>query len=92
MIASLLAFALLLQAPARPTEGGAITGIVKATGGKPAAGGRVTARPKPDSLDQPQEGIAMSSIAQTDQDGRYRLESVPPGRYYVSAGNILLIE
>src|SRR5205085_1183385 len=49
---------------------------------------RVTARAKPESLDQLQEGIAMSSIAQTDQNGRYRLENVPPGRYYVAAGNI----
>ncbi len=85
---SLLAAVALLQAPVRPSEDGTITGIVKATDGRPAVGVRVTARPKPDSLDELQEGVAMSSIAQTDQDGRYRLENVPPGRYYVAAGNI----
>jgi len=40
----LVSFLLLLQV-------GTITGIVKATDGKPAVGVRVTARAKPDSLD-----------------------------------------
>jgi hypothetical protein len=84
----LISFALLLQAPVRPNEGGTITGTIKATDGKPAVGVRVTARAKPDSLEKLQEGFAMSSIAQTDQNGSYRLENVPPGLYYVTAGNI----
>jgi hypothetical protein len=88
MLRYLLISFLLLQAPVRPTEDGTITGLVKTTDGKPAVGVRVTARPKLDSLDQLQDGIAMSSIAQTDQNGRFRLENVPPGRYYVAAGNI----
>jgi hypothetical protein len=30
----------------------------------------------------------MASIAETDQNGAYKLENVPPGRYYIVAGRI----
>lgn len=30
--------------------------------------------------------LALSSLAQTDREGRYRLEDMPPGRYYVAVG------
>jgi hypothetical protein len=32
----------------------------------------------------------MSSIAETDEQGRFTLDNVPPGRYFVSAGNLNL--
>ena len=32
------------------------------------------------------EGSALVSIAQTDDSGRYRLEDIPPGRYFIVAG------
>ena len=31
---------------------------------------------------------AMASLTQTDSMGRYRLENVPPGRYYIAAGRV----
>jgi hypothetical protein len=32
------------------------------------------------------DGAAFASLAETDSQGRYRLEGVPPGRYYIAAG------
>jgi len=32
--------------------------------------------------------IVLARLAQTDKDGRYRLEDVPPGRYFIAAGPI----
>src|SRR5688572_6599196 len=29
---------------------------------------------------------ALVSLTQTDSEGRYRLEGIPPGRYYIQAG------
>src|SRR5436309_13805621 len=34
------------------------------------------------------EPQALVSLAQTDSAGHYRLENVPPGRYYIAAGFI----
>jgi hypothetical protein len=31
---------------------------------------------------------ALVSLAETDQEGRYRLENIPPGRIYVTAGRL----
>jgi hypothetical protein len=30
----------------------------------------------------------MVTLAATDESGRYRLENIPPGRYYISAGRV----
>jgi hypothetical protein len=37
---------------------------------------------------QPDGASIHASITQTDSAGRYRLENVPPGRYYITAGLI----
>ena len=31
---------------------------------------------------------ATVSLAETDSTGRYQLENVPPGRYYITAGRL----
>jgi hypothetical protein len=36
----------------------------------------------------PQGGGALVSLVQTDNSGRFRLENIPPGRYYIQAGLI----
>jgi hypothetical protein len=81
----LLATMLFIQAPVITTGNGTITGRILSTDGVPAAGVRVTAM-TPRAPGQP-EGVSVhSSITQTDGTGRYHLEDVPPGRYYITAG------
>jgi hypothetical protein len=73
--------------PVQPTQGGTITGVLKDSAGKPAAGIRIGAVARPDSLEEFAGGAAaMSSLAETDDQGRYSLENVPPGRYFIAAG------
>jgi 5-hydroxyisourate hydrolase-like protein (transthyretin family) len=90
MAALLLSLILLAQA-APPQLAGTIVGVLKDSSGKPAAGIRVAAVPRPESGGKVLAGgAAMSSQAETDAEGRYRLENVPPGRYFVAAGIIAL--
>jgi Spy/CpxP family protein refolding chaperone len=70
--------------PSTPLPTGTISGVVRMADGTPAAGVRVTAT-RADAADAV---TAMASLTQTDATGRYRLESVPPGRYYISAGRV----
>jgi 5-hydroxyisourate hydrolase-like protein (transthyretin family) len=63
---------------------GTISGTLLTRDGKPAAGVRVGA------LEIREAGVnsdqSVMSLAETDQNGRYRLEQVPPGRYRITAG------
>src|SRR5436190_588479 len=88
MSSLLLFFVLWTQGvPVQPTQGGTITGVLKDSAGKPAVGIRVGAVPRPDSLEELTGYTgAMSSLGETDEQGRYTLENVPPGRYFVAAG------
>ena len=52
--------------------------------GKAAARVRVSARAQQDSL----ASVALASLAETDDDGRYVIENIPPGQYYIVAGSI----
>jgi TonB family protein len=54
--------------------------------GKPAAGVRVSAMVVPDPGVPVSEATALASVVLTDRDGSYRLENVPPGQYYLTAG------
>jgi hypothetical protein len=74
----LLALLLLVQGIAGPT--GTVEGRVLNQDGTPAANIRV-------SVQAVQETV-LSSIVQTDANGRYRLENVTPGSYYIGAGLI----
>jgi Carboxypeptidase regulatory-like domain len=57
-----------------------ISGTLKNADGKSLSGVRVAAVPVP--------GTSVSITTYTDKDGRYTLE-LPPGAYYVVAGNFL---
>jgi len=82
----LVTFALLLvQIPLAPAQTGTATGIVRTTAGAPASGVRVAAQALTDSTAGIGEG-ALVSLTQTDSEGRYKLENIPPGRYYIQAG------
>lgn len=90
MIGFMLAAALWAAqgVPVSANQGGTITGTLRAATGTPAAGVRVSALTSPDSTKDLVASTALASLAETDNAGRYRLENIPPGRYYVVAGNI----
>src|SRR6188768_2705736 len=76
----ILAALLQLQSP-----NGTITGRLMSAPGVPAVGVRVTAKPIAETA-TPASADVLLSISQTDSAGRYRLENVPPGRYYITGG------
>jgi hypothetical protein len=73
-----------------PIDVGVATGQLLSPNGTPAAGVRVTARAATESNNQPSDEDALVGFAQTDSDGRYRLERLPAGRYWISAGLVEL--
>jgi hypothetical protein len=73
--------------PLPPSQTGTVTGVLKTETGTPAIGVRVGAMAKPDSADAV-GGSALVSIAETDASGRFRLENIPQGRYYITAGRV----
>jgi hypothetical protein len=84
MIAFLLAATIFMQGPTRLQPGtGVITGTLKVEGGASAAGIRVGAV----ATDDP-TATSFLSVAETDSAGRFRLNNVPAGRYYIVAGRL----
>src|SRR5688572_25966701 len=88
MILSLLVSTLLLQVPREPFQSGVVTGILKYEDGKVAVGVRVAAVDQPDSLTDAARPGGMVRIAETDEQGRYLLDGIPRGRYYIAAGRV----
>jgi len=84
----LLLSALLLGPVIGPvqTPSGVVSGQLASTDGRPASGVRVSAMVVPDSNLPVSNATTLVSFVLTDAAGRYRLENVPPGRYYVTAG------
>jgi hypothetical protein len=68
-------------------EPGTVTGRLLTKNGEPEAGVRIAAVPVT-SGENPTSATALFGISQTGEDGRYRLENLPPGRYYIFAGLI----
>lgn len=64
---------------------GSISGTVKDATGAPLAGVRVGAIAVPGDVTTPRDSVFVS-IAQTNASGRYVLENVTAGRYYIAAG------
>ena len=83
----ILLSALLLQLPVPRIEGGVVTGTVRRPDGTPAAGVRVAAMPT-DASPTAGNGSTLVALAQADPSGQFRLEDVPPGRYYIIAGRV----
>lgn len=71
----ILALLVLSQIPTLPALNGTITGVVRVAAFVP---------PGVDEL----KPSALASLGETDSEGRYRLEGVRPGRYYISAGRV----
>lgn len=86
----LSAVALAAQAPA--TQAGSVTGQLRTLAGAPAIAVRVAAIAAPPVNARREEGqqyvesTPPVSTALTNNDGRYRLANIPPGRYYILAG------
>ena len=82
-----LFLAFLLQGiPLPATAGGVIEGQVRNENGTPASGVRVAALTQDDQATDPSAAAALVSLAETDINGRFALENVPPGRYRILAG------
>lgn len=64
--------------------GGSVAGVVRASDGRPASNVPVTAL-RADTITTIR---AILSLTATDSEGRYRLESVPPGSFYITAGRL----
>jgi ferric-dicitrate binding protein FerR (iron transport regulator) len=75
-----------LQQPpksSRAARTGSLSGVIRTTDGEPARGVRVSAM-STDSTDLTFQAVA--SLGQTDEAGRFFLENIPPGTYYIAAG------
>src|SRR5688572_18056884 len=80
--------AILVWTAAQLTTGGSISGSIRLQGGGPAAGVRVVAIEVPGAARVASGTEVFARITQTDSNGRYSLDDVPPGRYYVAAGPV----
>jgi Carboxypeptidase regulatory-like domain len=82
MVISLLQVVVQVQ-----TDKGSVTGRIRSADGTPTVGVRVAAMVAPEpGVSAADTGSAMASLAQTDSAGNFRLENIPPGRYYITAG------
>ena len=89
MIALFLILSFFLQGlPTRAAEDGTVTGTVRDADGRPAVGVRIAARPS--ATEEVKGGVSYVSLAETDAEGRYRLEGIPPGRFVILGGWIEL--
>jgi len=82
----LLMAALLAPASTVQTATGMVSGEIRTREGKPAVGVRVSAMAIPDAGVPANSGTALISIGVTDNQGRYNLEHILPGRYFITAG------
>jgi hypothetical protein len=81
----LLSASLAAQGPAgRGQQPATISGRLLTHDGSPAASVRVAVMEVGNPLFP--DSQALVSISQTDRSGRFRLEQVPPGRYFITAG------
>jgi len=92
MNAFLLSVILLLGQGIPPlvTDTGTITGVLKTPSGEPAAGIRVSAMTMPENPIDAASASSYAGLTETDDAGRYRLENVAPGLYYIAAGRVSL--
>jgi hypothetical protein len=75
-----------MLAPAAQAQIGTVTGQLLNDRGAPVAGVRVAAMPVPREGDT--SGPTLIGLTLTDSNGRYTLEMLEPGTYYVTAGRV----
>src|SRR5262245_63316917 len=88
-----LAFSFILFAQGGPAAGqGVVSGQVRSLEGSPAIAVRVGAIRAPTETSRPSFGSQYYyaeppvSTTLTDDQGRYRLTNIPPGRYFIVSG------
>src|SRR5215471_10789400 len=88
MKALMLFAAVLLQSAVSPQQmqPGVVTGQLFSREGTPAVGIRVGALAVPENGQVVASASTIVGLTQTDSAGQYRIENVPPGRYYIIAG------
>ena len=70
-------------------EGGAVAGTLRGPDGNPAAQVRVGVMSVPEAgRGRPAGAGTLVSQVATDNAGRFQLDDVPPGRYYIVAGRL----
>jgi hypothetical protein len=86
MTTLLLLAALLMPAQLSQSQTGVISGQLLNDHGTPASGVRVAAMPVPREGDS---GVpTLVGLALTDSNGRYKIDNIEPGTYYVTAGKV----
>jgi hypothetical protein len=85
MFEFVMMLALLTQTPqAVHLPGGTVIGVLRTNEGAPMSSVRVAVVP----ADGTDAGDVLQAIVQTDGNGQYRMESVPPGRYHIMTGRM----
>src|SRR5262245_3881673 len=77
---------LAMLVPAAQAQTGSITGQLLNDRGVPVAGVRVAAMPMPREGDN--SAGPLIGLTLTDSNGRYTIEMLEPGTYYVTAGRV----
>ena len=90
ILAFMLAASVLLSqdGPVLINQNGTVLGVLRDSSGAPAAGVRVSAMARPDEIKDLAASSSFGALAETDSAGRFRLENIPPGRYYIVAGRV----
>src|SRR5262245_34240205 len=83
----ILLFAILALQGIPVQQGGTVTGVLRDSTGLPVAGVRMAAVARGDVLESTAAG-SMAGLTETDTQGRFTLESIPPGRYVIAAGRL----
>jgi hypothetical protein len=76
-----------LTARERDPQKGTATGTIRGPDGRPAAGVRVAAVTPPETPGD-RASTSMSAQTETDEQGRFVLDGIPPGRYLIAAGRV----
>jgi hypothetical protein len=87
-VSRILIAVILLTEGVAVQQGGTVTGVLRDNQNMPVSGIRMAAIARSDALIGVSSGIEMARIAVTDEEGRFTLENIPPGRYVIGAGRL----